>query len=365
MASFNDLFIFSKVVAQNGFTGAAKSLGIARSSVCRRVSHLEEQLGMRLVQRTTRQFAVTDFGMEFYRYCARMVAEGEAAYAMAANARATPAGTIRVSCPTLIAQVLVASLIPRFVEEHPQVRIAMDTVDRKVDIDENFDLCIRVRQIPSEDSGLIMRQLGTFQNVLVASRAFLERHGRPGSPGEMSRLATLSYGPVQGPHIWRLVSPEGQEIQLRHEPVFVADDINVVKQAAIRGLGVVQLPLCLCLTEIRQTLLEMVLADFPAPLCEIQATFPSRRGMVPAVRSFIDFLGTHCVSEVADRHIKRHKAAGDREGIRFATNSVPLEEVVFGKLPPDTTRNVLAPDRKGRKRTRSPSKGVEEKTLVS
>jgi DNA-binding transcriptional LysR family regulator len=175
-----------------------------------------------------------------------------------------------------------------------------------------------------------MRSLGIVQQVLVASRGFLERNGRPASPLDAARNATLSYGSVQGPHVWKLVDPDERELQIRHEPTLIADDMVLVRQAAVGGLGIAQLPLSACLGEIRQGLLEIVLPDFLAPLCEIQVVFPSRRGMLPAVRSFIDFLGAHCVSEVPERQIKRHTGQGHRENVRFWTSREPLQRVVAG-----------------------------------
>lgn len=272
------------------------------------------------MQRTTRHFAVTDIGMEFHGYCVKMVAEAKAAYERVACARAPPAGMIRVSCPPLIGQLLVAPLIPKFVEKNPQVRIALEATERRVDIEENFDLCIRVRQVPTEDSALIMRSLGIIQQVLVASRAFLDRNGRPATPTEAAQKGTLSYGSLQGPHVWKLVDPQEREIQVRHEPTLIADDMVMIRQAAVGGLGIVQLPLSACLGEIRDGLLDIVLPDFLAPLCEIQIVFPSRRGMLPAVRSFIDFLSAHCVSEVPERQIRRHTGQGHRENVRFRTS---------------------------------------------
>jgi len=330
MQDLNDLYVFSKVVEHNGFTGAAKALGVARSSICRRVSALEERLGIRLVQRTTRHFAVTELGREFHAHCVRMVAEAQAAYDRVAYARAAPSGMIRVSCPPMIGQLVVGPLIPLFVEKNPQVRIAMEATDREVDLEENFDLCIRVRQVPSEDSGLIMRSLGIVQQVLVASRAYLDRNGRPSLPADIGRLATVGYGSVQGPHVWKLVDPDDNEVQVRHEPTLIADDMVLVRQAAEGGLGIAQLPLSVCVNEIRQGLLEIVLPDFLAPLSEIQVVFPSRRGMLPAVRSFIDFLGAHCVSEVPERHIKRHTGRGHRENVRFWTSREALQRAVSG-----------------------------------
>jgi DNA-binding transcriptional LysR family regulator len=324
MQDLNDLYVFSQVVEHNGFTGAAKALGVARSSICRRVSALEERLGIRLVQRTTRHFAVTELGMEFHGYCVRMVAEAKAGYERVACARAAPSGMIRVSCPSMIAQLVIGPLIPRFVEKNPQVRIAIEATNREVEIEENFDLCVRVRQVPTEDSGLIMRSLGIIQQVLVASRSFLDCNGRPTSPADISRMKTMSYGSVQGPHVWKLVDPEENEVQVRHEPTLITDDVIMLRQAAEGGLGIAQLPLAVCVNEIRQGLLEIVLADFLAPLHEVQVVFPSRRGMLPAVRSFIDFLGAHCVSEVHERQIKRHTGRGHRENVRFWTSREPM-----------------------------------------
>jgi len=328
MHDLNDLYIFSQVVEHNGFTGAAQALGVARSSICRRVGQLEERLGIRLVQRTTRHFAVTDLGMEFHGYCVKMVAEAKAAYDRVACARARPAGMIRLSCPPIIAQLLVGPLIPLFVEKTPEVRIAMEATNRKVDIEENFDLCIRIRQVPSEDSGLIMRSLGIVQQVLVASPGFLESHGRPTSPAEAAKMPSLSYASFQGPHVWKLVHPDEQEINIRHEPTLIADDMTLVRQAAVHGLGIAQLPLAACLDDLRQGDLEIVLPEFLAPLCEIQVVFPSRRGMLPAVRSFIDFLSAHCVSEVSERQIKRHVGRGHRDNVRFWTSRQPLNQLV-------------------------------------
>src|SRR3984957_18944872 len=213
MQDLNDLYIFCHVVEHNGFTGAARALGVARSSICRRVSQLEERLGVRLVQRTTRHFAVTDIGMEFHGHCVKMVAEAKAAYERVACARATPAGMIRVSCPPLIGQLLVAPLIPKFVEKNPQVRIALEATERRVDIEENFDLCIRVRQGPTEDSGLIMSSVGILSQGMGPRPGFLDRHGRPGSPAEAAQKGSLSCCAIQGPCVCNLVDPEEHELQ--------------------------------------------------------------------------------------------------------------------------------------------------------
>jgi DNA-binding transcriptional LysR family regulator len=324
----NSLYIFSQVVEHNGFTGAARALGVARSSICRRISQLEDELGVRLVQRSTRSFAITDLGMEFHVHCKKVVAEAKAGYEKMACAKGKPSGVIRVSCPSAVVQHLVGPLIPKFIAKHPDVKIAIEATNRKVDLEENFDLSIRVRQIPTEDSGMIMRSLGMVQQVLVASRSFIEHNGRPASPAEAIRLCTLGYGSVQGPHVWTLIDQREQEIQVRHEPKMVADDLTLIRQAVLQGFGIAQLPLMFCMEEIRQGLVEIVLPEYLAPLCEIQVVFPSRRGLLPAVRSFIDFLSANCRNEVEAWQIKPHAGAGNRENIRFFTNRLALKEIL-------------------------------------
>jgi DNA-binding transcriptional LysR family regulator len=334
----NDLFIFSQLVEHHGFAGAARALGISRSCVCRRVKALEERVGVRLVQRSTRHFAVTDLGRDLFDHCLKIVTEARAAYEHIARARAKPAGLIRLSCTPVVAQLLVSPLLPEFSEKNPEVRIAIEASNGRIDLDENFDLYIRIRQVPSENSEMVMRSLGIIQHVLVANRAFLERHGRPTSPAAAARLPTISHGPIQGPHLWKLVAA-GEEVQIRHEPKFITDDMVLARQAAAQGLGIAQLPLSLCLNELRQGLLEIILPDFPAPLFEVQVLFASRRGMLPAVRSFIDFLSAHCVGEAPSWQGKRHNGNGYHA--QFSASRSTLEHLtVEASSSTDNTRRV-------------------------
>jgi DNA-binding transcriptional LysR family regulator len=317
MKDINELFIFAQVVEHKGFTGAARALGVARSSICRRVSNLEGRLGVRLVQRSTRHFAVTELGMELHGHCVKMIAEARAAYDRAACARSRPSGLIRLSCPSILTQLLVGPLIPLFKEMNPEVCIAIEGTDRKVAIEENFDLSIRIRQLPGEDSGMIMRSLGIFQLVLVASPRFLERHGRPGCLADIMRMPTISADSLQGPHVWKLIDGNRRETQLRHEPYLATDDMIFAHQSAVQGQGIAQLPLPACVSDIRGGALEIVLPDFQSPLYQVQIIFPSRRGMLPAVRSFIDFLSAQCVSEEVKWQEKRPPGQWHREGSRF------------------------------------------------
>ncbi len=331
MHDLNDLFVFSQVVEHKGFTGAARALGLARSSICRRVGQLEEELGVRLIQRNTRHFTVTEIGQTLYTHCSKIVCEANAAYEHIACARERPSGLIRMSCPAIVAQILIGPLIPQFMEKHPEVRIGIEATSRKVDLEDNFDLSVRVHQLPSQDSGMILRSLGIVQQVLVASPAFLARTARPATPALAAKLATVGFGCFQGPHVWKLVDKDEKELQIRHDPKFISDDMALVRQAAVQGIGIAQMPLAVCLNEIRQGQLQIVFPEFRAPLFEIQVVYPSRHGQLPAVRSFIEFLGVHCVSEVAEHQIKRHVGAGRRETPSFWTSRQPLDPLITGK----------------------------------
>jgi DNA-binding transcriptional LysR family regulator len=328
MDDLNDLFLFSQVVEHNGFSGAAQALGMVPSRISRRIAQLETRLGVRLVQRSTRYFAVTDLGKEFNKHCLNMMAGATAALEEVEHARETPSGLIRISCPSMIVQLVIGPLLPLFLENNPDVRIAVETTNRKVSIEENFDLSIRVRQLPCEDSGVIVRSLGIVQKVLVANGTFLDRRGRPTTPDEVTRLPSISSLSPQGPHVWSVVSPEGRELQIRHHPVLIVGDLLLIRQAAVRGVGLAQLPLSMCLADIEQGNLELVLPGFLAPLFEIQGVFPSRHGMLPAVRLLIDFLTSHCAGDVEPSKIKQHTGQGRRENAHFWTTCKPVEQLV-------------------------------------
>ncbi|WP_165191486.1 LysR family transcriptional regulator [Caulobacter soli] len=328
MNNYNDMFLFSKVVEYNGITGAAHALGMARSKISRRISELEASLDARLIQRTTRHFAVTDLGKEFNKHCLNMIHEADAAFDKVAQARDKPAGLVRMSCPAMLAQYVIGPLLPLFMREYPEICIAIETANREVSIEENFDISFRIRQMPYEDSSLIVRSLGIFQPLLVASPELLDRRGRPTTLDELTKMPIISYSTPQGPHVWTLVSPEKTEIQVRHQPTLIVDDFVVIRQAALQGSGVTLLPLSLCLDDIRSGALEIVLPEYRAPVAELLAVFPSRHGIVPAVRSILDFLAQHCAGDVERGQITQHLGRGRREHVRFWVSRQSIEELV-------------------------------------
>lgn len=328
MVNFNDMFLFSKVVEHKGISGAAKALGMVHSRISRRVAALETSLNVRLIQRSTRHFAVTELGMEFNRHCLKMIAEADAAVEKTVQAQEKPAGLVRMNCPTMLAQFVIGPLLPLFLKHNPDIRISVDTTERDVSLEENFDLSIRIRFLPYEDSSLMARSLGIFQPVLLASREFLDRFGRPKSLEELLQMPTVSYSSPQGPHVWTLIDPEKCEIQARHQPILTAEDFVVIRQAALQGVGVALLPLSLCLDDIRGGSLDVVLPEFTAPVTELQAVYPSRHGLLPAVRLLIDFLSAHCTGDLQRAEIAQHSGRGLHGAARFWTSRQSIDRLI-------------------------------------
>jgi DNA-binding transcriptional LysR family regulator len=291
MQDLNDLCFFAKVVEHEGFAPAGRLLGIPKSSLRRRISLLEERLGVRLLQRSTRGFTVTEIGQVYYRHCLAMLAEAEAAQEAVELVQAEPQGLIRVSCPVMLSLTTVGPLVARFIAKYPRVRIDYEVTNRRVDvINERFDVAFRVRLPPLESSDLVMKVLGESAQLLAASPALLDRLGRPQSPADLKRVESLSFNLAGSEHAWRLVGPDGMGHEVTHQPRLTTDDMTTLRQAALDGAGIAQLPDYIVAADITRGKLEVLLPDWSPPKAIIHAVFPSRRGLLPAVHHFIDFL---------------------------------------------------------------------------
>jgi DNA-binding transcriptional LysR family regulator len=284
-------YYFTQVVDHGGFARAARALGIPKSRLSRHVMALESQLNVRLLNRSTRRFAVTEVGQEVYRHAAAMRAEADAALEAVELARAEPRGTIRASCPVAFAQSVLAWILPEFLAKYPAVRLQLHVSNRRVDVvREGFDLALRVRSQPSGEDGLVMRTFGRADELLVASPAYLARAGAPASPRDLRAHETLDYGGELDRQPWELVDRDGQSVRAEHAPRVICHDFTVLRAAALAGLGIAKLPDSVVREDLRSGALTRVLADWNSPQGVVHAVFPSRRGLLPAVRAFIDFL---------------------------------------------------------------------------
>jgi DNA-binding transcriptional LysR family regulator len=285
------LYYFTQVIDHGGFARAARALGIPKSRLSRHVMVLEAKLNVRLVNRSTRRFAITEVGQEVYRHATAMLAEADAALEAVEFTRAEPRGTIRVSCPVALAQSALATMLPDFLTKYPAVRLQMHVSNRRVDVvREGFDMALRVRTQPSGEDGLVMRAFGRANQLLVASPAYLARAGTPTSPLGLRERDTLDYGGELEPGSWELVGADGESVRAEHTPRVLCHDFVVLRAAVLAGLGIAQLPESVVREDLGSGALTRVLPEWNTPQGIVHAVFPSRRGLLPAVRAFIDFL---------------------------------------------------------------------------
>jgi DNA-binding transcriptional LysR family regulator len=224
--------------------------------------------------------------------------EADAATEALALVQTEPRGTIRIVCPLTIAQTTLGPLIPAFLQAHPQVRIDMEVSNRVVDlVQEGIDVALRVRPTLEDSGSLVVKNLGISYGRLVASPALLERQGRPETPEQLAKLATVAMSAADGKASWKLIGPNAREYDFQHRPVYTANDLMTVKYAVLQGTGMSILPDYMCVRDIERRELEIVLPEWSPRPGIMHAVFPSRRGLVPAVRRFLDFLGEHVKQE--------------------------------------------------------------------
>ena len=294
MQDLNDMLYFAEVVDKGGFAAAGRALGIPKSKLSRRVAELEGRLGVRLLQRTTRKLSLTEAGELYHRHCVAMREDAEAAEEAVAMVQNEPRGTIRLVCPVTLAQSTIGKLIPGFLARYPKVRIEMEVSNRVVDlVQDGIDVALRVRSSLDETGSLIVKHLGTTLGLLVASPAQLERQGSVIAVEDLARLSTVAMSSADGRGSWILIGPQNREYLYEHKPVYTANDLLTLKFAVVQGMGICILPDYMCDEELADGRLVHVLPGWGPRLGVVHAVFPSRRGMAPAVRRFLDFLGEH------------------------------------------------------------------------
>lgn len=292
MQDLNDLYYYVQAVDHGGFAPAGRVLGMPKSKLSRRIAKLEERLGVRLIQRSTRHFAVTEAGQSYYMHCKAMLVEAEAAQEAIDTLKNEPRGVIRMTCPIPLVNAYVGGMLADFMVCYPHVTVQMETTNRRVDlISESLDLALRARHPPIQDSDLVMRILADRSQCLVASPILIQRLGFPATPAALNSWPSLGLGGIlQQMHTWVLYGPDGAQVTLHHTPRFVTTDMIALRDAAVAGVGVVELPVIAVRDQLTAGLLVKLLPDWAPRRIIIHAVFPSRRGLLPSVRTLIDFL---------------------------------------------------------------------------
>ncbi|MFC5741215.1 LysR substrate-binding domain-containing protein [Dyella tabacisoli] len=291
LQDLNDLYFFAAVVEHGGFSAAGRALGIPKSRLSKRIAQLEERLGVRLLQRTTRRFVVTEVGERFYGHCRAVLEEARAAQDAVDELRSEPRGVVRLSCPVSLAQMVVAHVLPEFLAKHPKVQVRLQATNRRVDlIGEGFDVAIRVRSKLDTDATLVIRSFGQSRVLPVASPALLKAAGRPQTPADLSAMPALTMNEHEGSHSWELIGANGERAVVDIQPQLITGDFAVLLEAARAGIGVALLPEFVCAPAVARGELEVLLPKWSAPEGTMHFVYPSRRGLLPGVRAFVDFL---------------------------------------------------------------------------
>ncbi len=291
MRDLNDLYYFAKVVQAGSFSAAARALDIPKSRLSRRLALLEEQLQVRLLQRTTRKLRLTTAGERYLEYCRSIIDAAHAADDAIEQLRAEPAGTVVLSAPIAVAQQILPALLPVFLSQWPKVDLHVLTTNRRIDlIAEGVDVAIRVRARLDTDAELIVRRLGTGGSYLVASPAFLNRHGMPTHPLELADYPALAFSDTAGPQRWSLHGPRDEHANVTVQARLYANDFPLLVEAARQHHGIALLPDMAAAPAIRDGSLMHVLPQWRSDTGIIHLVYPSRRGMLPAAKAMIEFL---------------------------------------------------------------------------
>jgi DNA-binding transcriptional LysR family regulator len=289
----NDFLYFVQVVDRGGFTAAGRTLRIPKSTLSHRIQQLESDLGVRLLNRTSRRFGMTDAGAEFYRHATAMLREAELAEAAIRHRLHEPTGTVRCTAAVATMQFAMCGPIADFLARHPKVDVVAHATDRFVDIvGENFDVAVRAHSDPLPDSTLVQRTLTPAPWFLFAGARYLDANGPLHRPRDLAKHPALFMMRTGVDPIWRLRRAGGrkEEVLVPLTPRLLLDDMLSLKRAAIGGLGVVALPGYVCRDEVQSGALRQVLPGWIADDSTLTALMPYRQGLLPSVRAFVEHL---------------------------------------------------------------------------
>jgi len=291
--NLNDMLIFAEVVQRGGFTAAGDVLGMPKSNVSRTVTRLEAALDVQLLERTTRKQTLTEIGRMYYEHCLRIREEIESALTSIENLTETPRGKLRVSASVTVGQSLIGPHLAEFARTYPEVEVDLRLTNRRVDlIDEGYDVVIRVGESP--DSGLISKYLCTQELHLYAAPSYLEEaSNKLKKPDDLHHHRCLFMN-ASSEHVqWTLRSHDTSQI-IEFDPAFACDDFHILQQLASDGLGITQLPDYMCKEQLQNGQLVRVLDKWIGAEVDFHALVPSRRGVTPKIRVFLDYMSHSC-----------------------------------------------------------------------
>lgn len=289
MDSLTDIAVFTQVVESGSFTAAAERLSLSKSVVSKYVTRLEERLGARLLNRTTRRISLTEIGRRFYEQSRRGLQEIEEAEAEVSRLQGEPRGILRINAPMSFGVLHLAPAIPELLEQYPELSVDLHFDDRKIDVIEGgFDVSVRISELA--DSSLVARRIGPCKHTLVASPNYLERHGMPKTPVELVDHNIISYQYQESAQQWEFTNPEGKAVMVPVKGTVQMNNSLGMREAVLNGAGIMRTPTFVVGNDIQQGRLLPVLTHYQTLQLSIYAVYPQRRHLSPKVRAFVDFL---------------------------------------------------------------------------
>jgi len=289
------MVFFARVVEMKSFTAAAAKLGVSKSVVSARVAALEDRLGVRLLERTTRKLALTPDGSSLYGQCATLVSTADEAAATLAGTGDQPRGLLRVNAPVVFAEKYLAEPMAAYLERYPEVRLEVTLSDKFIDlVDEGIDVAVRIAS-RLEGAGLVARKVASDRTALVASPSYLARRGTPRAPDDLVGHDCLVYSLLKVSQEWRFRAPGrgAKELTVPIEARFKTQSGAVLRRAAVAGMGLAVLPVFMIAEDLAADRLRPVVASFlPTPL-GIYAAYPQGRRVSGKTRAFVDLLAAH------------------------------------------------------------------------
>ena len=294
LSDLDDFYCFALVVEHGGFSAAERATDIPKSKLSRRVYNLEEHLGVRLIQRSSRHFAVTEIGMNIYRHAQVMMNAAQAAHDLVDHLSIQPRGVIKVSLPVSIAQNEMTKILPQFLKMYPEIKVQLIVSNRRVDIiNEGIDIALRVRSSLDDDPSLVLRKFEKIEQHLFASQAYLNEFGDLKQPDDLSQHRILS---MIDEHLDQHIvvhDENNHQRKVKVNPIVMGSDLMMLLHLARQNCGIALLPDSIVQDYVENGELVRVLPNWRAPHGILHAVYPSRRGVLPAVRVFIDYLVEH------------------------------------------------------------------------
>ncbi len=288
MDKLAEMLIFSEVVRQGSFSAAARRLDLSPSAVSKQIGRLEDRLGARLFNRTTRKLSLTEGGESFYARCQSILEEIDEAESAVAEMGGLPQGTLRVSSTAGFGKLQIVPVVPEFLDRYPNIRVELEITDRAVDIvEESIDVAIRLGEL--SDSSLVARKLGESRRIICASPAYLERNGQPRTPEDLARHNCLTLSNNTPFNEWTFETEEGRRV-VQVSGNFETNLSDSLLQAVLAGTGIARLSAFMVGPYIKAGQLVPMLDDCNREMQIVHVVYPHRRHLPPKTRAFVDFL---------------------------------------------------------------------------